>query len=176
VELLALIDRLETLVTTTPRLPATKKVLLDVDRVLEVVDRLRLAIPRDVQEAQEILARREGVINAALLEARKIKAEAEREGQARLEQSEIVKQAQAKAEEILAEAKGRADMLMADAQRKAQRILAEAQATAEQRVNESTRYAQEVLRRLEESLTGALNAVRRGLDSLEAYAPTGGAR
>lgn len=172
-EILSLIDRLETLVTTSPRVPATKKVILDTERLLELVDHLRLAVPRDVQEAQEILARRESVINAALLEARKIKADAERESQARLEQSEIVKQANAKAEEIVAEAKQRADMLVADAQRKAQRILADAQATAEQRVNEASRYAQEVLYRLEESLSGALNSVRRGLDALEAPAVSG---
>ncbi|MFN3973879.1 MAG: hypothetical protein ACK4K2_01160 [Dehalococcoidia bacterium] len=172
-EILSLIDRLETLITTSPRLPATKKVILDTERVLELVDHLRLAVPRDVQEAQDILARREGVINAALLEARKIKADAEREGQARLEQSEIVKQANAKAEEVVADAKHRADMLVADAQRKAQRILADAQATAEQRVNEANRYAQEILYRLEESLSGALNSVRRGLDALEAPTPAG---
>lgn len=170
-EILSLIDRLETLITTSPRLPATKKVILDTERVLELVDHLRLAVPRDVQEAQDILARREGVINAALLEARKIKADAERESQARLEQSEIMKQANAKAEEVIADAKHRADMLVADAQRKAQRILADAQATAEQRVSEANRYAQEVLYRLEESLSGALNSVRRGLDALETPTP-----
>ncbi|MCS7206424.1 MAG: hypothetical protein NZ951_00570 [Dehalococcoidia bacterium] len=171
-EILSLIDRLETLITSSPRVPATKKVIVDTERVLELVDHLRLAVPRDVQEAQEILARREGVVNAALLEARKIKADAEREASARLEQSEIVKQAQAKAEEILAEAKQRADMLVAEAQRKAQRILADTQATAEQRMTEASRYAQEVLYRLEESLSGALNSVRRGLDALETPVPS----
>lgn len=166
-EILNLLDKMETLATTSGRIPATKKVILDMDRLLELVDQVRLAVPKDVQEADEILMKRESVVNSALMEARRIRADAESESRNRVEESSLVKEANHRAEELLADAKRRADLLAQDTQRKAHQITLEAQQYADGRIGEATHYAQEVLLKLEQQLSALLNSVRRGLDALD---------
>ncbi|MBI2936252.1 MAG: hypothetical protein HYY31_05545 [Chloroflexi bacterium] len=166
-EILGLLDKLESNVTTSGRIPATRKVLLDMDKVLDMIDQIRIAVPKDVQEAEEILMKRESVVNQALMESRRIKSDAENESRHRLEQSELVKEAHRMAEETLSDAKRRADLLLQDAQRKAHQTTQDAQGFAEGRIQESSHYAQDVLLRLEQQLSSLLNSVRRGLDTLD---------
>ena len=168
-EILSLIDKLETNVTAGARLPGTHKVMMDADRLLELVDQLRVAIPKDVRDSQDMLAQREAIINQALLDARRIKASAEEESRTQVDESAIVKQAEDKAEEALTDAKRRADALLQDSQRKAHDAMQEAQSFSDDRINESNRYATETLFRLEQQLASVLNAVRRGLDTLEEH-------
>ena len=170
-EILTLVDKLETTITSSARLPATHKVVVDLDRMLELVDQMRLAIPKDVQESQEMLVQREAIINQALLDSRRIKASAEEESRNQVDQSQIVKEATEKAEELLADAKRRSDALMQDAQQKAHDLTNEAQSYGDSRIKESNRYAHEVLARLEMQLSGVLNSVRLGLDNLEVPEP-----
>jgi len=166
-EILSLIDRLETTVSSSVRVPGTRKVVLDADKMLEMVDELRLSVPKDLQEAHELMAMRETVINQALLDARRIKASAEEESRKQVDETEIVSQANEKAEELMSDAKRRADALLQDSQRQAHQMAQEAQSFQETRVKESNQYSYEVLARLEQQLSSVLNSVRLGLDSLE---------
>jgi F0F1-type ATP synthase membrane subunit b/b' len=140
---------------------------MDLDKLLELVDQMRLGIPKDIQEAEGVLDKREALINQSLMDARRIKASAEEESRTKLEESEISQSARQQAETILAEAKQRADALLQDAQRKAHLTMQEAQGFGEGRVSEANVYAHETLRDLEQHLSVVLNSVRRGLDSLE---------
>ena len=171
-DLLNLVDKLETLATTSGKVPGTRKVLLDQEKALELVDQMRLGIPKDIQEAEEILARREAIINQSLLDARRIKSSAEDESRTKVNESEIVAEAQKQSDEMLAEAKQRSDALVQDAQKKAHQTMQEAQAFADNRVEEANRYSQDTLYNLEQHLSIVLNSVRRGLDSLEGQAPS----
>ena len=166
-EILNLVDKLEHSLTNSARLPATHKVVVDLDRMLELVDQVRLAIPQDVREAQELLTQRETFINQALLDARRIKASAEEDSRRQVEESIIVKEAERQAEEILEESKRRSDALLQDSQRKSHQVAQDAQSFGDVRVNEADRYAREVLVRLEQNLASVLSSVRMGLDSLE---------
>ncbi|MBI4337322.1 MAG: hypothetical protein HY683_05790 [Chloroflexi bacterium] len=166
-ELLSLIDKLESQVTTSARLPATKKVLLDLDRVLDMVDQIRLAVPKDVQEAAEVLTKREGIINQAILDSRRIKSMADEESKAKVDQSEVLRQANQRGEEMQQNAQRKADAIVAEGQRRAQQLAADAEAFADARVKEANVYAQQVLSQLEQSLSGALNSIHRGLDALD---------
>ncbi|MSQ11525.1 MAG: hypothetical protein EXR48_02330 [Dehalococcoidia bacterium] len=171
-EVLNLLDKLESIVTTSGRIPATKKAIVDIDRLLDVVDQIRLALPQGIQEADEILMKRESVVNHAVLEARRIKSEAENELRGRLTESNLVKEATQKAEEVLADAKRRADMLLQDSQRKAHQLTQEAEGFAEARTDEANHYTQETLLKLEQQLSSLLNSIRRGLDALDTPAKT----
>ena len=166
-DLLNLVDKLETLATSSGKVPGTRKVLMDLDKALELVDQMRLGIPKDIQEAEEVMARREAIINQSLLDARRIKSSAEEEGRTKVNESEIVSEAQKQADELLADAKQRADALVQDAQKKAHQMMQESQTFSETRVEEANRYSQETLYNLEQHLSIVLNSVRRGLDSLE---------
>jgi vacuolar-type H+-ATPase subunit H len=165
-EILNLIDRLETAVSSSARLPATRKIVLDADRMLELVDQMRLAMPRDMQDVQELMAKREAIINQALLESRRIKSSAETESRKQIDESEIVQKANQLADEIVSEAKRRGDAMLQDSQRQAHQVTQEAQAIQEGTMKDCTQYSFEVLSRLEQQLSSVLNSVRLGLDSI----------
>lgn len=165
-EILNLIDRLETAVSSSARLPATRKIVLDADRMLELVDQMRLAMPRDMQDVQELMAKREAIINQALLESRRIKSSAETESRKQIDESEIVQKANQQADEIVSEAKRRGDAMLQDSQRQAHQVTQEAQAIQEGTMKDCTQYSFEVLSRLEQQLSSVLNSVRLGLDSI----------
>jgi len=165
-EILNLIDRLETAVSSSARLPATHKIVLDADKMLELVDKMRLAMPRDMQDVQELMAKREAIINQALLESRRVKSSAETESRKQIDESEIVQKANQLADEIVSEAKRRGDALLQDSQRQAHQVTQEAQAIQEGTMKDCTQYSFEVLSRLEQQLSSVLNSVRLGLDSI----------
>ncbi len=169
-DLLQLVDKLESLATDGGKFPGTRKVMIEQDKLLELVDQMRLGIPRDVVEAEELMARREAIINQSLLDARRIKSSAEEEGRNKVHDSEIVAQATQKSEQIIADAQERADGIVMDAQKKAHRLMQDAQSFGDTRFEEANQYAQETLYHLEMHLSTVLNSVRRGLDSLEGSA------
>ena len=166
-EILGLLDKLEYALTNSSRVPATHKVILDLDRMLELVDQMRLTIPQDIQDAQDIVSSKETFINQALLDARRIKAQSEEDSRQRVGESTIVQEAERQAEAILEDSKKRSDALLQDSQRKYHQLSQDAQTFGELRSTEADRYAQEVLVRLEEHLASVLRSVRTGLDSLE---------
>jgi len=134
----------------------SRKALVDPDVILELVDQLRVAIPQDITEAEEVLRKREALLNHSLEEARRIRASAETEYRSRVDESELVKEAEKQAAQIVEEA-----------QQKAQHILDMADDDAANRRSSADQYAQEVLYQLEQEVTGLLATVRRGIEVLE---------
>jgi cell division septum initiation protein DivIVA len=147
---------MESFINTSGKVPGTGRVMMDREKMQELLDQLRLAVPENVKAAQEILQRRDSLYSEAQKEARHVKSEAEEEFRKRVNESEVVKVARRRAEEIQAEA-----------QHKAQRILEQASVEAKSRKAESDAYASEVLRNLDKQLTTLLSTVRRGLEVLQ---------
>jgi len=106
---------------------------------------MRVALPQDIKEARRIMGQAEDILNQARQEAQGIRAAAEEEVKARLQESEIVKAAQSQAQEILA--------------------TAQAQATAQK--EQADRYCLEVLQKLEAQLNGFLASLRKGMEALD---------
>ncbi|MBI2856580.1 MAG: hypothetical protein HYX93_07025 [Chloroflexi bacterium] len=155
-ELADLIDRLEKALSSGTTVPATGRVLVEKEKLAELVARIRSAIPVDIQEAQDLLQMRESLINQALTEARRIRSAAEEEARSLVKENEIAK-----------EARKHSDELTTEAQRRAQRILDEAESQASSRRAGADEYAQIALQKLEEELTGLLETVRHGIEVLE---------
>ena len=107
-EILNLIDRLETAVSSSARLPATHKIVLDADRILELVDQMRLSIPQEVKAAEEVLAQKDQIVNQATLDARRTKSDAEQQYRERMDQNDLVLSAEARAQETMRDAEQRA--------------------------------------------------------------------
>lgn len=89
----ALIDELEALVARGRRMPL-RKLLIDEDDLLQIVDRLRTAIPAEVRQAHRVLDEHDRILETAraqaraLLEERGITAEIERERRRVLDEAE----------------------------------------------------------------------------------------
>ena len=129
---------------------------VDAEKLLELVDQLRVAVPQDVSEAEEVLRKREDLLNQSLGEARRIRASAENEFRSRIDDNELLQEAKKQGEKLVEEAQG-----------KAQRILDTADSDATTRRSSADQYSQEVLYKLEQEVAGLLGTVRNGIEVLE---------
>ena len=152
---------MEDLAVSAAKLPGARRRLVDQEKLSELVDQMRVAIPKDVLEAEEVLARREDLLNQALVEARRIRTSAESEFRSRVDDSELVK-----------EGEGQASKIVEAAQNKAQRILDLADSDAKGRQAASDQYSQDVLYQLEQQIAGILSTVRHGIDTLDVQEKT----
>ena len=80
-ELLELVQELERLLTSAPSLQGTGRIIMDKEKVLDLVAKISVAVPRDLEEAQDLLQMREKLMNQALSESRRIRVSAEEEAQ-----------------------------------------------------------------------------------------------
>ena len=79
IDIINVVDRLETLVTTSKVMPVSGSLMMDKKKVMELVDQLRLQIPQEIKSAEEVLTQKDQIINHAMLEARRAKSKAEDE-------------------------------------------------------------------------------------------------
>ncbi len=154
-DIYALIDKLDELISSGIWMPGTGRFLIDRDKLTAVSSQIREAVPVDLKEAQELLQMRDRVINQAMTEANRIKDAADEDARMRVAESELTRDAQAQA-----------DAMVLDAQSRAERMLAEAEAQARVRVEGADGYARETLEQLAEDLSETLNTVKRGLETL----------
>lgn len=68
----ALVDELEAVVGDARRVPFGRRLMVDEGHVLEIVDRLRAAIPLAVRQSQRLLEERERILNEAREQARQM--------------------------------------------------------------------------------------------------------
>lgn len=160
-EILELIDKLEGLAAHAKKVPLSGRSVIDAERLLALVDQMRLAVPRNVTEAQEVLERREQILSQTVLDAKRMKSVAENEAGKRVEDSELVKGA-----------KKRGDDMVHDAEIKAERLLHAAENDARSRRAQADQYAQETLAKLEEEVSTILGTVRSGIRVLSASMDT----
>ena len=68
-DILHLIDRLEELFNNSKAVPLTRNVMVDEDKMLDIIDQMRIAIPDEVKKAQQLLAQKDRVMAQAQEEA-----------------------------------------------------------------------------------------------------------
>jgi len=166
-DILHLIDQLEEMVAQARRLPVGGNLVLDRKRVLDLVDQMRIAIPKDVKDASDLVTRREQFLAEADAEAGKLLKAAEQEAERRLSTNEIVQSADDKADAIIAAAREQAHQIVREADATAAAHLSEAADAAGRQVDEADSYALEVLTRLERQVGAFMKSIRAGIDSIE---------
>lgn len=143
-DIMHLIDRLEELLNQSRPLWFTHNVIVDEDRMLDLIDQMRVAIPDEVKKAQQILAQRDRILAQAQEEANRTIAIAREKGDQLVERDAIVQAAHARAEEIISQAR------------------VEIQSTR----READDYALDTLRRLEIEMERSISQVRNGIRML----------
>ena len=145
-DILHLVDRLEELFNESRPIPLTHSVVVDEDRVLEIIDQMRISIPEEVKKSQQVLAQRDRVMAQAQEEANRTLTLAMRRGEESMSRNSVVEAAHERAEQILDQA--RADV--------------------ESMRSEADEYAVETLAALEDELTRLLNQTRNGIAKMSA--------
>ena len=114
-DILQLIDRLEELFNQSKTIPLTRSVMVDEDRMLDIIDQMRIAIPEEVKKAQQLLGQRDRVLAQAQEEANRTLEIARQKADQLVAKDMVVTEAQRRAEQILAQARTEAEGIRADA-------------------------------------------------------------
>lgn len=99
-----LINELEDVLAGGGRVPFSRRLMIDEERVLDIIDRLRVAVPDELRQARQIVREREQLLDAA---KRKIAVSLSEQGlleMAQRERARIIGEAEAEAGRIRAEA------------------------------------------------------------------------
>ena len=144
-DILHLVDRLEELLNQSRPFPFTHNVIVDEDRMLDIIDQMRVAIPDEVKKAQQVLAQRDRTQAQAQEEANRTLAIAREKSEQLLERDAIVQAAQARADQLIAQARAEGEKTRQDADT----------------------YVLETLTRLEMEMDRLLNQVRNGIHTLQ---------
>jgi len=144
-DILQLIDRLEELFNESKTIPLTRNVMVDEDRMLDIIDQMRIAIPEEVKKAQQLLGQRDRVLAQAQEEANRT--------------LEIARQ---KADQLVMK-----DMVVQDAQRRAEQIIEKSRTEAENIRADADDYAMNSLTQLEAELERITNQVTNGIRLLK---------
>jgi len=141
-----LLERLESQIATGTGVPATRKVLVDKDAILELIDQLRVAVPEEIHAAKRINAEGERIIEKAGEEASRITARAQEQATYLIGERGLTEAGVAEGRRIVAEAGDVADGV---------RLGADA-------------YAGQILEALETEVRKALAGIEKGIDVLAA--------
>jgi F0F1-type ATP synthase membrane subunit b/b' len=144
-DILQLIDRLEELFNDGRPIPFTHNVAVDEDRMLDIIDQMRIAIPEEVKKAQQLLGQRDRVM-----------------AQAQEEANRTLDLAREKADALV-----KKDAIVQEAERRADQIRSQAREDATNTRQDADDYVAETLSRLQDELEKSLNQVRNGIRSLE---------
>jgi crotonobetainyl-CoA:carnitine CoA-transferase CaiB-like acyl-CoA transferase len=166
-DILHLIDRLEEMAAEGRRIPVGGGVVVSRQRLLDLIDRMRVAVPREVYDSREVIEKQDEVLRLAEEQAAQLLEESRAEIEKKLQETEVVKAAEERARELLTEAQSRAQELVRSADEQARGRLDDAQESSSAQMREADVYALQTLRRLEQELDGFLSTVRRGIDTLE---------
>ena len=141
-----LLERLESQIATGTGVPRTRKVLVDKDAILELIDQLRVAVPEEIHAAKRINSEGERIIEKANEESGRIAARAQEQATYLIGERGLLE---------AAEAEGR-------------RIIADATAAADETRGGANDYAAQILETLEGEVRKALAGIEKGIDVLEA--------
>ena len=134
-----ILDMVDDLLDKSLSLPLSGgRSLVDDDKIRELLNDIRQSLPGEIKQARDIVADRAEILSSAKREADALIRRAEDRARALISQETIVKQAQDKANEILSQAQSKS---------KEMRIA-------------STEFAEDILKRTDESMTKLLIDLR----------------
>ena len=154
-EIMALIDRLEELVSQATRVPLTGKILMDPDELLSLVDQMRDVLPQELREANRIARDRESVLQETREQVEQIIREARALAAQLTSEAAVTKEAQSQADELIDQAKRVAREIRQNALEWADELFARTQPDLE-RIAADTQRAAMAVRKAREELQNQL--------------------
>ncbi len=145
-DILHLVDRLEELYNESRTIWFTHSVAIDDERLLDIIDQMRVSIPEEIKKAQQIVAQRDRFLAQAQEEAARTVQLAREEREGILANNNEVQAAKVRAEEIIAQARLEAEKVKRDADE----------------------YVLNELGKLEMEMERLLNQARNGIRALQA--------
>lgn len=133
-----LIEVLEDLLSDATRVPFNRKSMVDIDKMSDVIEKMRLSMPMEIQQAQRVVMDKNAIIADARREAENIIRGAEQRRAELLDKNDIIREARQRATEMVNAEQNRCTVIRAT-------------------MND---YVDNMLRRIEELMTADLNNLR----------------
>ena len=150
-DILHLVDRLEELFFNESRsIWLTHSVIVNEDRVLDIIDQMRVSIPEEIKKAQQIVAQRDRILAQAQEEATRTLSMAREKSDQLVERDGIVDAARVRAEQIQEQARQE----------------------GEKTKREADEYVLQTLTRLEAEMERSLTQIRNGIRTLQSEKQT----
>jgi hypothetical protein len=143
-DILHLVDRLEELFNESRSVPFTHSVVVNEDRMLDIIDQMRVSIPEAIRKAQQLLAQRDRIL-----------AQAQEEG------NRTLLLAKEKSEQVIDR-----DAIVEAAKARSDQLILQANLESEQTKREADAYVLDTLVKLENELSKSLGQVRNGIEAL----------
>jgi len=144
-DILHLVDRLEELFNESRPIPLTHNVIVDEDKILDIIDQMRVTIPEEMKKAQQVLTQRDRILAQAQEEANRTLSLAREKSEKLVERDPVSQAAKAQADEIIVKAFSEAEKARRDADK----------------------YVIDTLLRVEYELERMLNQARNGILALQ---------
>jgi hypothetical protein len=155
-DILHLVDRIEELFNESRAVPFTRNVIVDEDKMLDIIDQMRVTVPDEVKKAQQLVAQKDRIMAQANEEASRIVALAKEKAE------QIVVLAKEKAEQIVER-----EAIVKSAETRAGQIVAQAREDSGITRRETDDYVIGALQGMEEEVTRLLTQVRNGIRKIE---------
>lgn len=175
------LNRLEEMILDSPRLPLSRRTLIDEDQLLEQLDLIRLNLPDAFREAEDIARHKEEIFLQAEQYAQEIIKSAERRAAQILDEVGIIQQAELEARQVRQrvqqECEAAREQMAAELERMERQTQQEIQEMKRQALAEqeeiqagADEYADGVLSALEQQFNDMLRVIRNGRQQLNAEA------
>jgi len=148
-DILHLVDRLEELFNESRPIWFTHSVVIDEDRMLDLIDQMRVTIPEEIKKAQQLLAQRDRILAQAQEEANRTLQLAREKAEQLVDRDAVTQSAQVRVEQILVQAKKEGEITKLEADE----------------------YVIDTLTSLEMELDRLLTQVRNGIDTIKSPPP-----
>lgn len=144
-DILHLVDRLEELFNESRPVWFTHSVIVDEDRLLDLIDQMRITIPEEIKKAQQLLAQRDRILAQAQEEANRTIALAREKSDKLVEKDPVTQASQTRATQMIEQAKSECEQTKRDADE----------------------YVIQTLRALESELEKSITQVKNGIMALQ---------
>ncbi|WP_228035577.1 hypothetical protein [Oculatella sp. LEGE 06141] len=172
------LNKLEEMILDSPRIPLSRRTIVDEEHLLDQLDLIRLSLPTAFQEASEVVREKEELLLEAEQYAQEIIEAAEQRAAQILDEMGLLRQAELEVQQIQQrvqqECEAAREQTMADIEqmrRRAQQELEEirqmAIAEAEDIQSGADDYADSVLKDMEQQLLDMVRVIRNGRQQLQ---------
>lgn len=124
-DVIKLIEYLQEIINTSAKVPLSKKIMVDKNEILEILDKIVNYLPSEVKKAQWIIEEKDRILTEAVQEADDIKKQNLSLLRRQIENHDIAKEANIRAEEIISSAQKNAKAIRIGARDYADEMLSQ---------------------------------------------------
>ena len=160
------LNRLEEMILDSPRVPLTRRTMVDEEQLLDQLDLIRLNLPSAFQEADIIARHKDEILQEAEEYAQEILEAAERRATQLLNEMGIIQQAQAEADQLRQQVQIDCDTLQQQTLSEVEQIRYQVQQEIDQMRSRSISECQEIQRGADEYADHVLGTIEQQLSEM----------